>query len=158
MDAIARPVRADLPEPTTEDFRHLLAFRVSLRRFEHWSQTRAREAGLTHAQHQLLVAIKGHPGSAPPTVGDLADYLLLRHHSTVELIDRAEAAGLVRRAPDAEDARFVRVSLTSKGNRLVTSLTQAHLTELRQLAAALNDLIAAQPAGQRADGSGGLSR
>jgi DNA-binding MarR family transcriptional regulator len=132
--------RASLPQPAPEDFEHLLAFRVSLRRFQHWSEGQARAAGLTHAQHQLLVAVKGHPGDLPPAVGELADYLLLRHHSTVELLDRAEAAGLVRRCPDAEDARVVRVMLTAKGDRLVTELTKSHLIELYKLAAVLDEL------------------
>lgn len=131
---------AGLPQPTPQDFGHLLAFRVSLRRFQHWSEGQARAAGLTPAQHQLLVAIKGHPGALPPAVGDLADYLLLRHHSTVELLDRAETAGLVRRLPDAEDARVVRVLLTARGDRLVTELTRSHLIELDKLAAVLDEL------------------
>jgi DNA-binding MarR family transcriptional regulator len=126
--------------PTAEDFQHLLAFRVSLRQFQHWSETQARAVGLTHAQHQLLVAIKGHPGKVPPAIGDLAAYLLLRHHSTVELVDRAEAAGLVRRVADPDDARVVRIRLTSKGNRLVTELTRAHIAELQKLAVTLNEL------------------
>jgi DNA-binding MarR family transcriptional regulator len=113
---------------------------VSLRRFQHWSENQARAAGLTHVQHQLLVAVKGHPGDVPPAVGDLAGYLLLRHHSAVELVDRAEAAGLVRRSADPQDARVVRVRLTPKGDRLVTTLTEAHLAELHHLAAALGDL------------------
>jgi DNA-binding MarR family transcriptional regulator len=142
MNPMPEP-RADSPSgPTTEDFQRLLAFRVSLRRFEHWSESEARAAGLTHAQHQLLVAIKGHRGPLPPTVGELADYLLLRHHSTVELVDRAQDAGLVRRTPDREDARVVRIKLTSKGDRLVSDLTRAHLAELSKLAVALNDLVA----------------
>jgi DNA-binding MarR family transcriptional regulator len=134
------PKEGSLPEPTVRDFQHLLSFRVSLRRFQNWSENQARDAGLTHVQHQLLVAVKGHPGGKPPAVGDLADYLLLRHHSAVELVDRAEAAGLVSRGPDAHDARVVRVRLTRKGNRLVTKLTQAHLAELRKLAAVFNEL------------------
>lgn len=129
-------------EPDTGDFERLLAFRVSLRRFQHWSESQARAAGLTHVQHQLLVAIKGHPGAEPPSVGDLAGYLLLRHHSAVELVNRAELAGLVRRTPDPGDARIVRVTLTRKGDRLVTKLTEAHLAELDSLAAALNELTA----------------
>lgn len=129
-----------LAQPTPEDFQHVLAFRVSLRRFQHWSEKQARAAGLTHVQHQLLVAIKGHPGDLPPTVGDLAAYLLLRHHSAVELVDRAEGAGLVRRSPDPQDARIVRVKLTRKGDQLVIELTKAHLAELRKLAAVLNEL------------------
>ncbi len=133
---------AGLPGPGPEDFERLLAFRVSLRRFQHWSESEARAAGLTHVQHQLLVAVKGHPGGRPPAIGDLAGYLLLRHHSAVELVDRAELAGLVRRRPDPEDARIVRVTLTRKGDRLVTRLTAAHLARLDSLAAALNELTA----------------
>jgi DNA-binding MarR family transcriptional regulator len=97
--------------------------------------------GLTHVQHQLLVAIKGHPGEKPPTVGDLAGYLLLRPHSAVELVNRAEAAGFVRRLPDADDARVVRVELTATGDELVIQLTRAHLAELHNLAAALSELV-----------------
>jgi DNA-binding MarR family transcriptional regulator len=134
-----------LPPPTREDFEHLLAFRVSLRRFQHWSENQARAAGLTHVQHQLLVAIKGHPGDVPPSVGDLAGYLMLRHHSAVELVDRAEAADLVRRSPDPDDARVVRVRLTSRGDGLVTELTAAHIVELHNLAAVLNELTHGGP-------------
>jgi DNA-binding MarR family transcriptional regulator len=128
-------------QPSRTDFEHLLEFRSSLRRFQRWSEDQARAAGLTHVQHQLLVAIKGHPGDEPPTVGDLADYLLLRHHSTVELVDRAEAAGLVRRVTDGRDARLVRVRLTSRGDRILTELTPAHLLELNRLAAVLDELV-----------------
>ena len=126
---------------TSEDYEHLLAFRTSLRRFQRWSEDQAKAAGLTHVQHQLLVAIKGHPGSEPPTVGDLADYLLLRHHSTVELVDRAEAAGLVRRVTDARDGRVARVRLTAKGDRILMQLTPSHLVELHSLAAILDELV-----------------
>src|SRR5215469_15885297 len=104
-----------MTQPGRTDFEKLLQFRVALRQFQRWSEDQAREAGLTHVQHQLLVAIKGHAGPQPPTVGDLAEYMLLRPHSTVELVDRAEAAGLVRRQPDPGDGRLVRVRLTAKG-------------------------------------------
>jgi DNA-binding MarR family transcriptional regulator len=130
-----------LPQPGREEFERLLAFRVSLRRFQRWSEDQAAAVGLTHVQHQLLVAIKGHPGDIPPSIAELAGYLLLRHHSTVELVNRAEAAGFVQRSSDPVDARVVRVDLTRKGDRLVTELTEAHLAELRNLAAALNDLV-----------------
>src|ERR1041384_8818217 len=109
-----------MTQPRRTDFEKLLQFRVALRQFQRWSEDEARAAGLTHVQHQLLVAIKGHPGAASPTIGDLANYLLLRPHSAVELVDRAEAAGLVRRVPDPVDARVVRVELTGRGDGLVT--------------------------------------
>ena len=97
-----------------EDFGKLLEFRVALRRFQRWSEEQAHAAGLTHAQHQLLLAIEGHQGSWPPTVGDLARYLQLRPHSAVELIDRAALAGLVQRVPDPDDGRIVRAPSRSR--------------------------------------------
>ena len=130
-----------LTQPTRQDFENLLAFRVALRRFQRWSEDRAGAVGLTHVQHQLLVAIKGHPGGQPPSVGQLADYLLLQSHSAVGLVDRAEAAGFVRRRADLDDARVVRVELTPEGDRLVTELTRATLTEMRKLAIALNNVL-----------------
>src|SRR4051794_39061681 len=84
------------------DYRALLAFRTALRRFNHWSEAQAEAAGLTHAQHQLLLAVKGHHDGRGPTIGEVADYLLLRHHSAVELINRAQAAGFVERTKDPE--------------------------------------------------------
>jgi DNA-binding MarR family transcriptional regulator len=114
---------------------------VTLRRFLRWSEDQAAAAGLTPAQHQLLVAIKGHPGPEPPAIRDLAEYLMLQSHSTVGLIDRAEAADVVRRQQDGNDARVVRVHLTEKGDRLVKDLTSAHLAELYNLAEALNNLL-----------------
>ena len=130
---------------TSADYENLLAFRTSLRKFLNWSEKRAREAGLTPAQHQLLLAIKGHPGERPPAVGDLASYLLLRHHSAVELIDRAEAAGLVRRWRDEGDGRVIRIRLTSDGEERLSRLSSAHLNELRRLAPVLDHLITGEP-------------
>jgi DNA-binding MarR family transcriptional regulator len=126
---------------TQADFERLLEFRVTLRRFQRWSEDQAQAAGLTHVQHQLLVAIKGHPGGEPPTVGDLAGYLLLRPHSTVELVDRAELAGLVQRTRDPADGRVVRVRLTPEGDQILHRLTRAHLERLHELAAVLDEFV-----------------
>jgi DNA-binding MarR family transcriptional regulator len=131
----------DVHELTRGDFQNLLAFRTSLRRFLHWSRTQAQAAGLTPAQHQLLVAIKGHSSGQEPTIGDLAGYLLLRHHSAVELVDRAVAAGLVERRSDAEDGRVTRVRLTADGEARLNKLAPAHLNELRNLAPVLDQLV-----------------
>jgi DNA-binding MarR family transcriptional regulator len=113
------------------EFAELLRFRDVLRRFLHWSEEQAKAAGLTPAQHQLLLAIRGHSGD--PTIGDVADHLLLRHHSAVELIDRAERAGLIERTVDADDRRVVRLRLTARGSRLLTSLAAGHLEQLHRL-------------------------
>jgi DNA-binding MarR family transcriptional regulator len=126
---------------TDEDYENLLAFRTSLRRFLHWSQTKARAAGLTPAQHQLLLAIKGHRGPDSPAVSDLASYLLLRHHSAVGLIDRAETAGFVQRWRDERDGRVTRVKLTDDGEARLTTLASAHLDELRNLAPVLDQVV-----------------
>jgi DNA-binding MarR family transcriptional regulator len=143
---------------TQQDFEKLLEFRVTLRRFQRWSEDQAQAEGLTHVQHQLLVAIKGHPGGKPPTVGDLAGYLLLRPHSAVELVDRAEAAGLVQRVPDQDDGRVVRVRLTRTGDRILRQLTRAHLDRLHELATVLNELMTRTDGGgdSRPDGEGPL--
>jgi DNA-binding MarR family transcriptional regulator len=132
----------DVRQLTREDYENLLAFRARLRRFLHWSETQARAAGLTPAQHQLMLGVKGHPGAQGPTIGDLAGYLMLRHHSTVELVDRAEAAGLVERWGDDNDGRVTRVRLTDEGEARLASLAQAHLDELRSLAPVLDSVVA----------------
>jgi len=130
-----------MPQPTRRDFERLLEFRVALRRFQRWSEDQAHAAGLTHVQHQLLVSIKGHPGRLPPTIGELAGYLLLRPHSAVELVDRAEEAGLVERTADPHDGRRVRVRLSEAGDRTLQKLTPAHLARLDELAVVLDDLV-----------------
>jgi DNA-binding MarR family transcriptional regulator len=137
------PVRLD-----DREYRELLAFRTGLRRFLRWSDEQAASAGLTGQQHQLLLAIRGHEGPAQPTIGDVAEHLLLRHHSAVELVDRAEQGGLVQRVVDDEDRRVVRLDLTDKGRRLLDRLTAAHLEELTRLApviARLVDGLGAEP-------------
>lgn len=116
-------------------YTRLLNFRTRLRRFERWSADQAQSAGLTPAQHQLLLAVRGHTDSRGPTVGDVADYLLLRHHSAGELIQRAEAAGLVDRVRDSEDQRVIRLQLTDVAAKCLESLTALHLEELERFSA-----------------------
>jgi DNA-binding MarR family transcriptional regulator len=128
------------PEPTDEDYRRLLELRTGLRRFLRWSEQQAQAAGLTPAQHQLLLAIRGHPDERGPTVGDVADHLLLRHHSAVGLIDRAEAAGLVARHPDPANSSAIRLRLTERGSRQLEALSELHLQELEHLAPTMHAL------------------
>ena len=133
---------SDRRELSNEDYSRLLDFRTGIRRFLHWSEQQALDIGLTPAQHQLLLAIRGHADPAGPTVGDIANYLLLRHHSAVGLVDRAEAAGLVARRGDADDQRVVRLRLTAMGSRRLRQLSEAHLEELARLAPRLRALWA----------------
>jgi DNA-binding MarR family transcriptional regulator len=142
------------PTPSEEDYRRLLELRTGLRRFLRWSEQQARAAGLTPAQHQLLLAIRGHPDDRGPTVGEVAGYLLLRHHSVVGLVDRAEAAGLVTRQQDAANLSAVRLRLTEKGSRGLDALSEQHLEELEHLAPTMHALwealeqAGAHPAGR----------
>jgi DNA-binding MarR family transcriptional regulator len=119
---------------TDADYEDLLALRTGLRRFLRWSEQQAETTGLTPAQHQLLLAVRGHTDPRGPTIGEVADYLLLRHHSAVGLIDRADAAGLVQRVRDPEDHRVVRLQLTAKGDKRLEALSATHLEELQRLA------------------------
>ncbi|MCU1458495.1 MAG: MarR family transcriptional regulator [Actinomycetia bacterium] len=118
---------------TNRDYQHLLEFRTELRRFLAWSEEQAKTLGLTAPQHQLLLAVRGHLDPQGPTVGDVADLLLLRHHSVVGLVDRAVDAGLVRRKADAVDHRVVRLTLTPLGTRKLAALSRRHLEELARL-------------------------
>jgi DNA-binding MarR family transcriptional regulator len=129
-------------QPTQADYERLLEFRTRLRRFLRWSEEQARHQDLTPAQHQLLLAIRGHPGPTAPSVGDVAGYLLLRHHSAVGLIDRAEQAGLVKRTVDPNRRTTVRLMLTDEGARRLEALSELHLREVPRLATAMRSLFA----------------
>jgi len=122
------------------DYERLLEFRDGLRRFLHWSEEEVARVGLTPAHHQLLLAIRGHPGKSKPTITDIADHLLLRRHSVVGLVNRAEAARLLVRKTDPDDQRVVRLSLTALGARKLEQLSAQHLEELRRLAPRLRPL------------------
>jgi DNA-binding MarR family transcriptional regulator len=128
-------------ELTDADFHRLLELRTGLRRFLRWSEEQASAAGLTAAQHQLLLAIRGHLHEDGPTIGEVAGYLLLRHHSAVGLIDRAVKAGLVVRQEDLNDRRVVRLHLTQLGADILMLLTAAHFEELERLAPRMRELF-----------------
>lgn len=120
-----------------EDYQRLLKLRTSLRQYLRWSEQQAEAVGLTPAHHQLLLAIRGHDDPRGPTIGDVAGYLLLRHHSAVELAQRAGALGLIRRVNDPDDGRVVRLALTDEGAAALEKLASLHLQELSRLAEGL---------------------
>lgn len=123
--------------PNDKDYERLLAFRTTLRRFDQWSRQAAAANGLTHTQHQLLLAVRGHPGHEDPTVGEIAEYLLVKHHTAGELADRVEALELLRRVRDGVDHRVVRLQLTDSGHHVLAKLTEVHLEELERLSPVL---------------------
>jgi DNA-binding MarR family transcriptional regulator len=125
--------RSEAPEPdlSLAGFRRLAEFRYRIRQFLHFSEEAARSKGIEPQQHQLLLTIKGLPRGIRPTVTALSQRLCLRHHSTVELIDRLVDQGAVRRRHGDQDHREVLIELTSRGEALLHRLSVVHWEELR---------------------------
>jgi DNA-binding MarR family transcriptional regulator len=136
-------------QPTADQYRMLAEFRYLIRCFLEFSERAARTGGLTPAQHQGLLAVKGCAETNGPTIGELAGRLRIRHHSAVELADRLAQAGLVERRPDAADRRRVRLALTEAAERRLSELSAIHLDELRRLHPALLQILE-----RTGDGSG----
>ena len=116
----------------------LALFRETLRRFLRTTDAGARAAGVTPAQHQLLLAIRGRPDRDWATATELAEILGVRHHSVVGLIDRCAKRRLVRRAPSRADRRVVEVRITAAGLRVLDRVAAGNRSELLALRQALN--------------------
>jgi DNA-binding MarR family transcriptional regulator len=127
--------------PAPSDYRLLSEFRYLLRCFLEFSETAAVKAGLTARQHQALLAIKGAPEDAIPTVGYLAGRLRIQHNSAVELINRLEEAGLIQRTHDPDDRRRVRLALTGLAEKQLEHLSESHLAELERMRPALLEIL-----------------
>jgi DNA-binding MarR family transcriptional regulator len=126
---------------TPADYETLAAFRLALRRFLAFSAADARDSGLSPVQHQALLAIKGSRPGGTLSIGELAELLDRRPHSTVGLVDRLVRRGLARRAPDRADRRRVGVRLTPRGESLLGRLSVAHRDELRRLGPELQRVL-----------------
>jgi DNA-binding MarR family transcriptional regulator len=126
-----------------EDYQRLLAFRSELRGFLRWSEQAANDAGLTPSLHQLLLVVRGYPTVPGPTIGQAAEELHIRHHSVVELAQRAETAGLICRDRDTVDHRRVHLTLTDHGRKQLEVLTREHLTHIQALAHTLERVLGA---------------
>lgn len=134
-------VRPTARRPTQAEYEALSEFRYLIRCFLEFSQNAARKAGLAPAQHQALLAIRGFPADHAVTIGDLAERLRIRHHSTVELVDRLFKAGLVTREADAHDHRRVLLRLTELAEEHLAALSTAHLDELSRLEPSLKKIL-----------------
>jgi DNA-binding MarR family transcriptional regulator len=128
----------DDPEGLTKaDFEDLARFRFGIRSYLRFSEETVRRDGLTPQQYQLLLTLKGFPGREWATLRELAERLQLRHHSVVELVNRAQKQELVERIPHPADARAVQVQLTESGQLALSRLSALHRDELRRMSAAL---------------------
>jgi DNA-binding MarR family transcriptional regulator len=129
------------PDLGDGDYAALASFRRSLRIFLAFSSDAARDAGLTPQQHQAILAIRGLAPTSEVTVNDLAEHLLLKPQTAVELVDRLEEAGLVQRKRAAEDRRRVLLSLTARAEILLAPLSKAHLAQIGRDAGQLIELL-----------------
>ncbi|MGH2888349.1 MAG: MarR family winged helix-turn-helix transcriptional regulator [Solirubrobacteraceae bacterium] len=157
--ANSRPTAPDEgTELSDEDYERLAMLRHGLRSFLHWSAEQAKQAGLTATQHQLLLAVRASHEDRGPTVSDIAAVLLIRHHSAVELVDRAQDAGLIRRERDPDQQSLVRLQITERGAAKLRSLSEMHLRELAQLAPTMRALWVAIGDSESATGNGAHGR
>ncbi|MGH9710579.1 MAG: MarR family winged helix-turn-helix transcriptional regulator, partial [Candidatus Acidiferrales bacterium] len=113
------------------NYQALADFRYEIRRFLNFSEQAARAAGIEPQQHQALLAIKGLPATQKATVGVLAERLQIQHHSAVELVDRLEVHGLLKRTRSRTDRREVLLRVTRRGAKLLNELSLPHRAELR---------------------------
>jgi len=130
------------PRPAESYYRAMAEFRYQIRRFLRFTEHVAQGAGVEPQQHQLMLSIRGLPPQQRPTIRTLADRLLLRHHSVVELVDRSERQGLVRRVADRDDRRQVLVELTPKGERLLVRMFSQNAQKLRSQSHELSEALA----------------
>jgi DNA-binding MarR family transcriptional regulator len=122
-------------ELTAGDYRALAEFRYQIRRFFYFSESAARSAGLNPQQHQLLLALKGLPKGVEPNVGEIAQRLLVRHHSAVELTDRLTERRLLRKRHSREDHRRVLLEITASGEAILRKLSLIHRAQLESVGA-----------------------
>jgi DNA-binding MarR family transcriptional regulator len=135
-----------MPKPiATADYRALAELRYRIRLFLYEGDTVARQCELEPQQYLLLLAVRGLPAGMDATIGTLAERLVLKHHSVVELIDRMEKRGYVRRVRSLDDRRCVLVSLLPSGKKLLERAARQRIAELRAggtaLVSAINALL-----------------
>lgn len=122
---------------TLSDYQALAEFRFQIRRFLHFSEQAVHASGLERGQYQLMLAIKGMPEDVRPRIRELANRMQIQHHSAVELVNRLESGGYVRRERAQDDRREVLLALTPKGERVLGELALHHHEELRSAAPGL---------------------
>lgn len=129
------------PGLTSADYQALASFRHGVRRYLAFADAGAKAVGLTPQQHQALLAIKADQTDTGMSIGDLAEQLLIKHHSAVELVGRLLKADLITRAEAPEDRRRVVLSLSARGEQVLAALSANNLRELTLIAPTFADLL-----------------
>ena len=119
-----------MPKISLSDTRALAAFRYEIRKFLAFSEQAARRAGIEPQQHQVLLAVQGLPAGRRPTIRAVAERLCVQHHTTVALVDRLEAAGLVARERSPDDRREILLRVTEEGSARLAELSELHRDQL----------------------------
>jgi len=122
---------------TSSEYRALAELRYRIRLFLRAGDSTAYAQGLEPQQYQMLLAIRGLDEKEPGTIGNLAEKLAIKHHSAVELIDRLEKRGYVKRLRDKNDRRQVHVLLLPRGEKALAGVVEERISELRATGAAL---------------------
>jgi DNA-binding MarR family transcriptional regulator len=131
----------EMSKITKAQYETLAGFRYALRQFLHFSESAAKDAGLTPQQHQVMLAIKGSPGRDCITIGELAERLQIAHHSAVGLADRLVTESYVRRVQNREDRRQVYLSLTRRGEAILEKLSAVHHEQLQRIGPNIANLL-----------------
>jgi DNA-binding MarR family transcriptional regulator len=119
----------------------LAEFRYQLRKFLRHMEEHARKLGVNPQQYQLVLAVKGFPQRQAPTIGRLAERMQLNHNSMVELVDRSERSGLLRRERSATDRRLVTLSITGEGEAMLRKLGSTAREQLRDSGRSLIEAV-----------------
>lgn len=126
---------------TLPKLRSLAEFRYQMRKFLSFSEAASERCGISAQQYQLIQVIAATPENLQPSISYLAERMILRHNSMVELVDRAERSGLVRRQTDEKDLRRSLVQLTQQGREMLQRLVDEHLAELAPMCDNLIDAL-----------------
>jgi len=126
----------------TGDYGRLAAFRYALRSFLRFSEDAAAEVGLTGQHYQAMLVVRACPEGRRLAISDLAEQLLIKHNSAVELVDRLVDLNLLARQTARHDRRKVELSLTPRGRNVLAKLAAMHRVELRRMGPELGRFFA----------------
>jgi DNA-binding MarR family transcriptional regulator len=130
-------------DPSAAELRALADFRALLRKFLYFNELTADQVGLTTQRFQALLAIWAFRDAhdRDMAVGELSDALLIKDHSTAELVTRLAASGLILKAPDKQDKRKTLLRVAPDGERRMVDFARIHLRQLGEQQKALGDIL-----------------